>query len=80
MTTDKRIEYYSDRRLATFIKLLVALFTVALLMIPVWLLILVHMSATWMLVTVLLFVCAFLAVLSLFTAVERQEVFFGGAA
>ena len=59
--------------------MLVAGSAVALLMIPVWLLILVDMHAVLMLVTVLLFVYAFLTVLSLFTAVKRQDVFFGGA-
>jgi hypothetical protein len=59
--------------------MLVAFSAVALLMISVWPLILVDMSATLVLLIVLLFVCAFLTVLSLFTAVERQDVFFGGA-
>jgi archaellum biogenesis protein FlaJ (TadC family) len=78
-TTDKGIQYYSDSRLGVFVKMLVAFSTVGLLMVPVWILILVDMSATLMLVTVLLFVCAFLTVLSLFTAVKRQDIFFGGA-
>jgi hypothetical protein len=77
-TSDSGLRYYSDSRLSIFIKMLIAFLAVALLMIPVWLLIFVHMSATLMWVTVLLFVCAFLGVLSLFTAVKRQDVFFGG--
>ena len=43
------------------------------------LLILVDLHAVFMLVTVLLFFCAFLTMLPLFTAVKRQDVFFGGA-
>jgi hypothetical protein len=59
--------------------MLIAFIAVALLMVPVWILVFAHMSATMMCFTVLLFVCAFLTVLSLFTAVKRQDVFLGGA-
>jgi cell division protein FtsL len=78
-TSDRDILHHSDSRLGTFIKMLVAFIAVVLLMVPVWLLIFVNMSANMMVVTVLLFVYAFLGVLSLLTSVKRHEIFLGGA-
>jgi len=78
-SSDLEVIYYSDNRLGTFIKMLIAFIAVALLMVPVWVLIFVHMSPTMMCLTVLLFVCAFLTLLSLFTVVKRQDIFLGGA-
>jgi uncharacterized membrane protein len=79
-TADHRVRFYDNSRLDTLIKIVVAFLSVALLMIPVWLLFVVKMSHTVMTVIVLLFVFVFAAVLSLFTTAKRQEVFFGAAA
>lgn len=59
--------------------MLLSFVAVVLLMAPVWILILVDLSGTMILVTVLVFVDAFLTVHSLFTVANRQDVFFGGA-
>ncbi|KAI9817249.1 MAG: hypothetical protein M1827_001362 [Pycnora praestabilis] len=78
-TDDDDIHYYSKERLGILVKVTVALLSVALLMIPVFLLFDLNSSDTVKLVIVLLFVLIFPVAIAAFTNAKYHEIFAGTA-
>ncbi|KAF8849170.1 hypothetical protein BDZ45DRAFT_697789 [Acephala macrosclerotiorum] len=79
-TSDKHLHYYSADRLGTFMKILIATTSIALLLIPVYIFMTRNLSATLMTSVILIFAFAFAASISFSTNARRHEVFTATAA
>lgn len=74
-TENPYIHYYSESRLGVFIKVIIAVVSIALLMIPVYVFLSVKLSTKVMASITLLFTFLFAAAVSVFTSARRQDVF-----
>jgi MFS superfamily sulfate permease-like transporter len=79
-TSDPYIHYYSEERLGTLIKVIIAVVSTALLLIPIYLFLSCNISLKWMASIVLFFSLVFATAVSVFTSARRQEVFAATAA
>jgi len=79
-TTDPHIHYYSAGRLGAFLKIIIAVSSTALLLIPIYIFLTCSMSAKLMAAITLIFALAFATAVSVLTSARRQEVFAATAA
>ncbi|TVY81623.1 hypothetical protein LSUE1_G004824 [Lachnellula suecica] len=79
-TSDPYVHYYSEARLGVLIKVIIAVASTALLLIPVYLFLTCNLSAKLMASITLIFVLVFSTAVSLLTEARRQEVFAATAA
>lgn len=79
-TTDPHIHYYSADRLGTFLKVIIAVSSTALLLIPIFIFLTCSLSAKLMAAITLIFALVFATAVSVFTSARRQEVFAATAA
>jgi hypothetical protein len=76
-TDDKHVDIYSPLRLSILAKTIAVLFGVGSLLIPVFLLFLVHMSREWMATVALGFVLVFSVMMSAMTGARLQDMLYG---
>lgn len=80
-TKDPHVHYYSDDRMGTLIKVVVAIVSTALLFIPIFIFLSCHtLSVKSMTGITLFFALVFATAVSVFTSARRQEVFAATAA
>ncbi|KAE9375175.1 hypothetical protein N431DRAFT_436695 [Stipitochalara longipes BDJ] len=79
-TKDPHVHYYSANRLGAFIKVIIAVASTALLLIPIYIFLTCSMSVRLMAAITLLFALLFASAVSVFTSANRQEVFGATAA
>jgi uncharacterized membrane protein len=79
-TDDPYIHYYSEARLGALIKIIVAISSTALLLVPVYLFLIYNLSTKLMASITLIFAFLFATAISVFTGAKRQEVFGATAA
>ena len=79
-TSDPHVHYYSEDRVGTMIKVIIAVASTAILLIPVYLFVTCDFSATGMASLTLMFALLFSSAVSVFTKAKRQEVFAATAA
>lgn len=77
---DKYVHLYSKRRIDFFVRVILALVTVILLLVPTALLFLVPESNQLKIVTILLFTLLFSVAMMVFTKAKRHEMFAASAA
>jgi hypothetical protein len=79
-TKDPHVHYYSQQRLGILIKIVIAVASTALLLIPIYLFLTCSVSAKLMAMITLIFALIFATAVSVFTTARRQEVFAATAA
>ena len=79
-TNDPHVHYYSAQRLGILIKVLVAVASTTLLLIPIYLFLICKFSSRLMASITLIFALIFATAVSVFTSARRQEVFAATAA
>lgn len=79
-TEDPHVHYYSAERLGILIKVIVAVASTALLLIPIYLFLVYSFSSKLMALITLIFALIFATAVSVFTTARRQEVFAATAA
>jgi MFS superfamily sulfate permease-like transporter len=79
-TSDPHVHYYSEERLGTAIKVIIAVFSTALLLIPIYLFLSCSLSLKLEALITLLFALLFATAISVFTSARRQDVFAATAA
>jgi uncharacterized membrane protein len=79
-TTDPHIHYYSEDRMGAFIKVIIAVASTALLLIPIYIFLTCSISLQLMATITLIFALIFATAVSVFTSANRQEVFAATAA
>jgi uncharacterized membrane protein len=79
-TSDPHVHYYSADRLGTVIKVIIAVASTALLLVPIYIFLTCSISARLMASITLMFALAFATAVSVFTSAKRQEVFGATAA
>ncbi|KAF4624918.1 hypothetical protein G7Y89_g13250 [Cudoniella acicularis] len=79
-TTNKKVHYYSSERLNATIKILIAVTSATLLLIPIFLFLSINLTPKTMAALTLAFSFVFATIISVTTTATRQEVFAGTAA
>jgi len=73
-TSDEHVNFYTEARMESFIKTLIAFISTTLLLTPMYLFLMVPMSTNVIACTVLIFIFLFSAAISTFTDARRPEV------